>query len=291
MQTLRIRHRTEYRYNRPLSFGEHRLMFRPRDSHDLRHVSSELSLSPTAEVRWHHDVFSNSIAVAEFKEPSDHLVLESTVVVEHYGLEDTEFPIDIHAQRLPFTYSADEVGDLARTHERHYPDPEDRIVDWANRCLEQGNGETEKTLSAMTQIIREEFEYVTRNEEGTQAPDETLIKQQGTCRDFALLMIEAARTLGLAARFVTGYLYDPNKTETSGLRGAGATHAWTQVFLPGAGWIEYDPTNGIIGGTNLIRVAVTRDPSQAIVVRGTYFGMPEDFMDMQVSVTVEKINP
>lgn len=289
MQTLRIRHRTEYRYKKPVTFGEHRLMFRPRDSHDLRHVSSELTLSPKAEIRWHHDVFGNSITVAEFKQPSDLLVFESTVVVDHYGRENTEFPIDTYARTLPFTYTADEVGDLARTNERHYPDPEGLINKWARDCLKIGQGETEWVLASMINKLHYSFEYVTRLEEGTQTPHQTLKTGRGTCRDFALLMIEAARSLGLAARFVTGYLYDPSEDTNQALRGTGATHAWVQIFLPGAGWIEYDPTNGIIGGANLIRVAVTRDPSQAIVVRGSYFGDPDTFDEMDISVVVEQV--
>ncbi len=289
MQTLRIRHRTEYSYHKPVKFGEHRLMFRPRDSHDLRHVSSELTISPNAEIRWHHDVFSNSITVAEFKEPAEQLILESVVVVDQYSRDEIEFPIDTYARTLPFTYTADEVGDLARTNERHYPDPEGLINKWTAECLKIGQGETEWVLVSMTNRIHHNFEYVTRPEEGTQTPHQTLKSGRGTCRDFALLMIEAARSLGLAARFVTGYLFDPSEDTSQALRGTGATHAWAQIFLPGAGWIEYDPTNGIIGGANLIRVAVTRDPSQAIVVRGAYFGAPEDFKSMDISVIVEQI--
>nr|WP_234397665.1 transglutaminase family protein [Sneathiella glossodoripedis] len=286
---MRIRHRTEYNYHKPVKFGEHRLMIRPRDSHDLRHVSSELILSPTADIRWHHDVFSNSIAVVKFAEPSDKLCLQSNVVVEQYNRDDIIFPIDQYAQTLPFTYSADEVGDLARTNERHYPDPDGLINDWSMARLREAYGMTEKVLEAMTINIHQNFEYVTRLEEGTQSPHQTLLSNKGTCRDFALLMIEAARCIGLAARFVTGYLYDPAENSNMALRGAGSTHAWAQIFLPGAGWIEYDPTNGIIGGANLIRVAVARDPSQAIVVRGSYFGDAADFKSMDVSVTVEQI--
>jgi transglutaminase-like putative cysteine protease len=289
MQTLRIRHRTEYSYYKPVAFGEHRLMFRPRDSHDLRHVSSNLTISPTADVRWHHDVFGNSIAVANFTQPADKLILESNVVVEQYSRDDITFPIDKYAQTLPFTYSADEVGDLARTNERHYPDPDGRVNQWAIDRLRDGYGMTEKALEAMTHHIHQHFEYVARPEEGTQTPLQTLASTKGTCRDFALLMIEAARALGLAARFVTGYLYDPAEASGQALRGTGATHAWAQIYLPGAGWIEYDPTNGIIGGANLIRVAVARDPAQAIVVCGSFFGDEADFKELDVSVTVEQI--
>ena len=261
-------------------------MFRPRDSHDLRHVSSKLTLSPPAEVRWYHDVFNNSIAVATFDKKADELAFESEVVVEHYGSDDPLFPIKPYASVLPFSYAFDDIADLARTNERHYPDPEQRIDRWARTCLDAGGHEVERVLAEMTRGIAAEFTYETRFEEGTKTPDETLSSKRGSCRDFALLMIEGVRSLGLAARFVTGYLYDPAQNGAGDLRGANATHAWVQVFLPGAGWVEFDPTNGLIGGTNLIRVAVARDPSQANVVQGTYFGAPEDFIDMTVSVEV-----
>jgi transglutaminase-like putative cysteine protease len=265
-------------------------MFRPRDSHDLRHLSSNLTLSPAAEVRWYHDVFNNSIAVADFSAPADTLVLESEVVIEHYGSDDIRFPIKPYAQALPFSYAYDDIADLARTNERHYPDPDQRIDQWARAYLAAGNHRTDQVLGEMTRGINADFAYEARYEEGTKTPDETLRSKSGTCRDFALLMIEAARALGLAARFVTGYLYDPSQDSALELRGANATHAWVQVFLPGAGWVEYDPTNGLIGGTNLIRVAVTRDPSQAMVVQGTYLGAREDFAGMEVSVDVKRLD-
>ena len=122
-------------------------------------------------------------------------------------------------------------------------------------------------------------------EEGTQAPLETLERKSGTCRDFALLFIEAVRSLGFGARFITGYLYDPALDGAQGaMQGSGATHAWAEVYLPGAGWVEYDPTNGLIAGENLIRVAVTRDPSQAIPISGTFAGTMR-FQGITVGVT------
>jgi transglutaminase-like putative cysteine protease len=113
----------------------------------------------------------------------------------------------------------------------------------------------------------------------------------GTCRDFALFMSEAVRGRGRAARFVTGYLYDPAiDGEGPGLQGAGATHAWVQVYLPGSGWVVFDPTNGLIGGTNLIRVGVTRDPRQAVPLQGSYIGAASDFVDMEIEVIVTKVS-
>ena len=128
---------------------------------------------------------------------------------------------------------------------------------------------TRQLLLQMNGFIREHFGYAARDEEGTQSPLQTLQLGTGSCRDFALLMMEAVRRLGMAARFVSGYLYDPAldpAAQASGkpvTLGAGSTHAWLQVYLPGAGWVPFDPTNNLRAGTaQLIRVGVARDPSR-----------------------------
>lgn len=288
MSILEVSHRTVYRYRRPVRFGEHRAMFRPRDSHDLRILATELVVSPNATVRWMHDVFSNSITVLDFHEPARILSLESRIKVRHYWPEEPEFPIDPAAESWPFDYSEEQLADLGRTVRRHYPDPDGEVAAWARSFVEGRPGlATLDLLSAMTRAIKRDFRYATRHEHGTRPPALTLREGRGSCRDLALLMMEAARSLGFAARFVSGYLYDPALDgATESMAGAGATHAWAQVFLPSAGWIEFDPTNGIVGGRNLIRVAVARDPSQAIPVAGTYFGAPDDFLDLSVEVEV-----
>jgi transglutaminase-like putative cysteine protease len=279
MPVVTIHHTTTYRYARPVTFGDQRLMFRPRDSHDLRLLQTGLEISPSAQVRWLHDVFGNSIAIATFAEPASELRLVSTIQLEHFPAVALEFAIEAYARKHPFGYSAEEVPDLGRTIERHYPDPEHRVDEWARRlATSPGDTDTQALLVDMTAAIRRDFRYEAREAEGTQTPVETLARASGTCRDFALFMMEAARSLGFAARFVSGYLYDDQTV------GGGATHAWVQIYLPGGGWLEFDPTNALVGGQKLVRVAVTRDPAQAIPVSGTWTGTPSDFLGMTVDV-------
>jgi transglutaminase-like putative cysteine protease len=285
---LTVRHRTVYRYVNPVRLGEHRLMCRPRDSHDLRMIETGLAISPMAQVRWLHDVFGNSIAIARFEEPATELVVETSFVAQHFPIRAHDIVIEPYAEFYPFRYAADEVPDLGRTDERHYADPDHRVDAWARRFAAGGRPpRTIDLLLDITRAIRNEFGYGRREEMGTQSPTETLDLGGGSCRDFALFMMEAVRSLGFAARFVSGYLYDEALVgATGGLVGSGETHAWVQVYLPGAGWVEFDPTNALAGGRNLIRVAVARDARQAIPLSGSYTGNPGDFIDMQVEVSV-----
>ncbi len=287
MPEFLIRHRTTYRYARPVQLGRHRLMFRPRGSHDMRVLDTKLVISPPATaVRWLHDVFGNSVALVEFDVSAAELMFESNVLVAHFGLDAPACPVEEYAATYPFSYSVEDIPDLGRTIERHYPDPDHQVDLWAKQFL-SGGVETLPLLQRMTHAIKESFTYQARDAEGTQSPVETMRLRQGSCRDFALLLMEAARSLGFAARFVSGYLYDPSVDGAeAGTVGAGATHAWAEIYLPGAGWVEFDPTNGIIGGKNLIRVAVTRDPSQAVPVAGQWFGAANDYLGMSVEVRV-----
>jgi transglutaminase-like putative cysteine protease len=289
MTVLSVTHRTVYRYSNPVAFGPHRLMFRPRDSHDLQLLDTSLLLTPPAHVRWLHDVFGNSIAIAEFYEKGAELVLESSFRAKHYPVAAHQILIEPYAERYPFSYSADETADLGRTAARHYPDPGHEIDLWARRFVDANSErKTIDMLMAMTEAVHDRFSYNRRAEFGTQDPVRTLTTRSGTCRDFALLMMEAARSLGMAARFVSGYLYDETLIGggNSTLVGGGESHAWVEIYLPGAGWVEFDPTNGLMGGTNLIRVAVTRDPGQALPVSGCFIGPTGACLDMGVEVRV-----
>jgi len=212
MPRLRIRHTTRYAYRAPVGLARHRLMLRPRDSHDLRLHEATLSVSPApANTRWAHDVFGNSVGLLDWpaEQRTDHLEIVSTLELTHYpaGPALPRATLDPSAEIFPFSYGAEEAPDLAHLAERHLADPERRVDAWARRFLAQG-GQTRTLamLEAMTRAIREEFAYEAREAEGTHPPIVTLATGRGTCRDFALLMMEAVRALGLAARFVTGYL-------------------------------------------------------------------------------------
>lgn len=286
---LSVEHRTTYRYAAPVRLNEHRLMCRPRDSHDLRLLETALNITPAATIRWLHDVLGNSIAIASFSEPATELVFESRFRAEHYPAKAQQMVVENYARHLPFNYSAEEIADLGRTTERHYQDPEHRVDLWAKRLVQRiAQQDTLRVLALMAETIKRDFSYARREEMGTQTPVETLERGAGSCRDFALLMMEAARSLGLAARFVSGYLYDDKLIGASGgVVGGGSTHAWAQIYLPGAGWIEIDPTNALIGGRNLIRVAVARDAALAVPIAGSFVGSPTDFIDMEVQVVVK----
>jgi transglutaminase-like putative cysteine protease len=263
-------------------------MIRPRDSHDLRLLDTALSIEPVASVRWLHDVFGNSVAIASFSELGRELVFDSTIRVEQLPVAERQVVLDVYALRYPFSYPVEEIPDLARTIERAYPDPWHKVDTWARWFVEADRSRsTLDILTGMTRSIQYQFAYTRREEMGTQTPEQTLESRSGNCRDFALFMMEAVRSLGLAARFVSGYLCSGSTAGGgSGLVGGGETHAWVQVYLPGAGWIEFDPTNGLVGGNDLIRVAVTRDPSQAVPLSGTFSGAPSDFLGMSVEVKV-----
>jgi len=291
MPLLTIHHTTLYRYQQPVSLGEHRIMMRPREAFDQRLLSARLVIDPEpSELRWLHDVFGNSVAVASFERRTAQLTITSEATLEHAPLAQTQVDVEDYARLFPFTYSAEDMPDLLRSIERQHPDP-GRIVDtWARAFLNDDTGTgTIPLLTEMATSIKRDFTYVPRHEKGTQSPSETLKKRQGTCRDFAVLMIEAVRALGFAARFVSGYVYNPSRSE--GVVGGGNTHAWVRIFLPGSGWVEFDPTNGIIGNRGLIRVAVARDPYQALPLSGTWFGLPASFLGMDVTVDVHRADP
>ena len=286
MPFLTIRHVTGYRYQRPVAFGEHRLMVRPRESYDQRLIDADIAIDPpAADLRWLHDVFGNSVAVARFDRRAAALRFASTIRLEHTPSRADHGAIEDYARTYPFTYAAEDMPDLIRSIERQHHDPQ-RLVDrWARRFLNrEGSTDTLAMLSAMTAAIRDDFAYVPRHEKGTQTPIETLANRQGTCRDYAVLLIEAARALGFAARFVTGYVYAPSRGE--GRVGGGNTHAWVRIFLPGTGWTEFDPTNAIVGNRGLVRVAIARDPLQAVPLSGTWTGFPGSFLGMDVDVDV-----
>jgi transglutaminase-like putative cysteine protease len=263
------------------------MMFRPRSSHDLRLVSSHLCIVPTpTQLHWLHDVFDNSVAIATFSEDASQLLFDSTVTLEHYEAPLPEYAIEPYAATWPFAYTNEEATDLVNARSRRSPDVD--VDRWAHSFIARGGDtSTMALLRGMTTEIKERFLYVRRTEKGVFRPVDTLFRRSGSCRDFAVLMIDAARSLGFAARFVSGYLFVPDHDAT---QGGGATHAWLQIFLPGAGWVDFDPTNSIVGNRHLIRVAVAWDQHQALPLWGTWTGAPTSFrgLDVEVSVTEDR---
>lgn len=289
MTTFRVRHRTSYSYDRPVEFGLHQLMVRPRDGHDMRLLASSLAVTPRADVRWAFDTFGNSIALLSFAEVADELVIESELTLRRYGYDDPVHRLARHTGPYPFAYDAEDGVDLAPMLTLQHPGDRTAVEEWMAASLPVPPGETIAVLDALCRAIHSGFAYGRREIRGVQSPAETISLGRGTCRDFALLFMEAARGLGFAARFVTGYLYDPasaGKAEGI-LSGGGATHAWADIFVPGAGWVEFDPTNRIVAGRNLIRVATTRTPSQALPLSGTFNGPGATCLGMDVRVSVE----
>ena len=281
-----VHHTTTYRYRNPIMPGPHQMLFRPRDSFDQRLLDSRLLVTPDpVEIRWIHDVFGNCVTLIDFAERTNFLKFESVIRLEHTPENAPDFRIEDYARSHPFTYADNELPDLATYMRRHHLGSE--VDMWLGKFVTAGtNRPTGQLLMTLNEAIAEGFSYKRRVSPGTQTPDETIEKQQGTCRDFALLMMEAARSLGFAARFVTGYVYVPDHDGLQRL-GGGSTHAWCQVYVPGSGWVEFDPTNGIVGNRDLIRVGVARTPQQAIPLSGSYWGDADEDLGMEVAVNVK----
>jgi transglutaminase-like putative cysteine protease len=287
LELLEVQHTTVYRYRKPVTFGPHRLMLRPRDGHDLRLVSTELAISPTSSARWVYDVLGNSVTLVTLLEPASELRFASRLIIERFGSRPPRGEVEPSAARYPFVYSMQDRFDLGRMMEQHYPDPGDRAGIWARSFVRGATTDTLALLADLNAGFRTQFGYQSREEEGTQTPAETLQRGWGSCRDFAVLLAEAARSLGFGARVVTGYLHqraDQQPADWPVL--PGSTHAWAEIYVPGPGWIPFDPTNGTMGGDDLIRVAVARDIHQIVPVAGSFHGTGGDYLGMEVVVNV-----
>ena len=284
MTVLNIRHRTTYRYREAVRLGPHRLMLRPRESRDVRLLSSTLETTPAASVSWTNDVFGNAVATAGFTELADGLTIESRATVELGASAWPVFDIAASAIHYPFFYSSEERADLGALAVPQTFDASGRLADWARAFVRGTRTDTLALLKDMVAGASTGIGYQSREEEGTQTPLQTIDRGWGSCRDFAVLFAEAARSLGFGARIISGYLYNPDRVPAQ--EGAGSTHAWTEIFLPGAGWITFDPTNRAVGGYNLIPLAVGRIIAQVMPMTGTFLGMTDAYLGMSVDVEV-----
>jgi transglutaminase-like putative cysteine protease len=283
LNTLKLRHTTTYRFNELVTLLPHRLMLRPRESRDVRLISSEVTVTPHAALSWAQDVFGNTVATATFQTMASGLVIDAIAELELRAVPWPVFDIAASAMSYPFLYSVDEWTDLGALAIPQVADGTTALRSWAQAFVAGNPTDTLSLLKDLSAGVSNAIRYQSRDEEGTQSPVETLNRGWGSCRDFAVLFTEAARTLGFGSRIVSGYLYNPDQ-QNHGSSGAGSTHAWAEVFVPGAGWVTFDPTNRGLGGFNLIPVAVARDISQTTPVSGSFVGMTNAFAGLSVEV-------
>jgi transglutaminase-like putative cysteine protease len=289
---ITIEHSNRYRYTKPVEFTKHRLMLRPAEGHGLRIHAASLEISPAHTISWEHDVFYNSVAHVNFDAKATELVISSRYQLEQLNLNPFDFVMEIYANDLPFAYQDDDAADLAPYMAAQHPADEPAVRAWLAEFLDaHGRAKTLDLLLALNGAIAERFNYGRREAPGIQPPAETLKLGTGSCRDFALLLMEAARHLGLAARYVSGYLCSMQGSEAPPHVADNATHAWTEIYLPGAGWKGFDPTCGILAAGFHVRVAATRNPAQATPIRGSYLGDGSLFAGMDVAITASAQDP
>jgi len=281
MQRYKILHRTYYNFSGQVQLEPHALRLRPREGHELRIESSSLEITPTATLRWHRDAEDNSVAIATFATPTEQLVIESNVMIQQFNQAPLDFLLADYATNFPFTYTVEDRALLAPYMQPSDPNINRSLNDWVAALSPPGEGiQTYAILQRLCRQIQQAMTYCIREEPGVQTAEQTLSSKTGSCRDFANLFLEAARCLGLAARFVSGYLHAPPSTVDFG-----ATHAWAEVYLPGAGWKGFDPTIGEIAGTDHIAVAVARLPESVPPIAGSFIGPPGANLDVGVWVS------
>jgi transglutaminase-like putative cysteine protease len=289
MTNISITHKTTYSYRSPVSLGPHRMMLRPRETRELKLLSFDLRISPDAQITWAHDVAGNSVATAHFAAMADHLVIESVTQLALSAPQWPVFAIAPSAQTYPFRYSDADWIDLGALALPQYADSAERLKAWVMPFVMRPPTDTLSLLKDVSNGVSQQIAYQSREDMGTQGPLETLDRGWGSCRDFAVLFAEAVRTLDFGARIVSGYLYDPTQNLV-GSAGQGSTHAWVEVFLPGAGWIAFDPTNRVMGAANLIPVAVARHITQVAPVTGSFLTLQGDVAQMDVSISVQGLD-
>jgi len=281
MQRYKILHRTYYNFSGKVRLEPHTLRLRPREGHELRIESSDLKITPTASLRWYRDVEDNSVAIATFASDTEQLVIESEVIIQQYNEAPLDFLVADYAIDYPFNYQAEDMAVLSPYMFANVQTDKDPLADWLANIWQSGEPiQTYALLQRLSIHIQQTLVYQLREEPGVQSVAETLSRGSGSCRDSAFLFMEAARRLGLAARFVSGYLH----AEPSAFN-YGSTHAWAEVFLPGAGWKGFDPTIGKVVGTEHTAVAVARLPESVPPVSGSFIGPPATSLDVGVWVT------
>jgi transglutaminase-like putative cysteine protease len=283
MRRLKILHRTYYNFRGSVQLQPHRLLLRPREGPGLHIESSKLNIAPTAQIRWHRDAYDNSVAMASFTAPTAQLAIVSECIVQQFDETPLDFLVEDSAVNYPFIYDA-ASADVLRPYLRSPPQGDQAALwSWLQQYWHPGEPvQTYGLLARLCVGIHQSLVYQMREQPGVQSASQTLSRGVGSCRDFANLYMEAARSLGLAARFVSGYLNAPFEDGSSG-----STHAWAEIYLPGAGWKGFDPTVGEIAGSRHIAVAVAHLPEVVSPVTGAFFG--PSGADLAVGVWVSEL--
>lgn len=281
MQRYKILHRTYYNFSAEVELKPHYLRLRPLEGHQLRIESSKLKITPEANIRWQRDVEDNSVAIASFNTATSQLFIESEVIIQQYNETPLDFLVEDYAINFPFEYPAEDKVVLLPYMILAKPQHSKLLSGLVSKIWATGEViQTYTLLQRLTTHINQSFQYQIREEPGVQSPQQTLALSSGSCRDFAFLFMEVARSIGLAARFVSGYLYTMPSPADSG-----STHAWAEVYLPGVGWKGFDPTNGSIVGSDHIAVSVSRLPESVPPVSGAFVGPPDSTLSVGVWVT------
>ena len=281
MQRYKILHRTYYNFSGLVQLQPHTLRLRPREGHELRIESSSLDITPPAILRWHRDAEDNSVATATFDTPTRQLVIESEAIIQQFNEAPLDFLVADYAIHYPFAYTPEDRVLLAPYLNGTPPAANDPLTQWVTNVWRPGEAiQTYALLQRLCTRIHQTLTYQLREEPGVQSAAETLSCGSGSCRDSANLFMQAARRLGLASRFVSGYVHAPPSNTNFG-----ATHAWAEVFLPGAGWKGFDPSTGEIVGSDHIAVAVARLPESVPPVSGAFVGPPGASLNVGVWVT------
>lgn len=285
MSLLRIEHVTQYEYARPVSFGRHRLVLRPREGHDLHVKSMRLEIAPAHRLEWTRDVFGNSVAIVDFLVESQQLVISSEVIVERQlplPEDDAREPWRVS---YPVTYDPLEASIAATYQAATYPDDLDAVRRWLDREITTpASADAESVMHQIGDLTHRSVKYQRRYVKGVQSPAETLSLGSGSCRDMATLMMDAARSLGFAARFASGYLDCPASEA-----GRAAMHAWAEIYLPTLGWRGFDPTLGEPTSLKHLVVGVSNHPRGVMPVSGTFDGTSGDCLQMTATVKIGRL--
>ncbi len=283
---LQITHHTHYQYDREVQLQQHLIYLRPRENPLLEVRRATLKIQPEAHLHWMRDDFDNLPVTAEFDHPSATLDIISECDVITADLRPFDFLVRDYAVKFPFQYEPLHRFNLSI----YLTPPSDAtqavVRDWLDQHFTERPTETVAWLFALNQTITRVLQYRRRDEEGIQSPETTIQLGSGSCRDFAELFIACARTIGVAARFVSGYMYDPNAYDDT----AFSMHAWAEVFIPGAGWRGIDPTHAIFCTNAYIPIAHAVVAASVNPIQGSFFSQIPAFGTMSVRVSVRRVD-